>query len=77
MGDMDQLDITNVERKNEKTTNKENFTCEDTEPLETRNKENLMADESENKEIYTKEKLRQESKESDTAEVASPVSITV
>ncbi|XP_071512988.1 small G protein signaling modulator 2-like [Panulirus ornatus] len=75
MGDVDQLDITNVEREDEKTTNEENIPFEDTEPLETRNKEILLADESENKEIYAKEKLRQESKESDTAEVASPTCV--
>lgn len=42
---------------------------------QTRSKENSLEEEVESEEgMYTKEKLRQESKESDTAEVTSPVS---
>lgn len=48
---------------------------EEAELPQTRSKENSLEEEVEFEEgMYTKEKLRQESKESDTAEVASPVS---
>lgn len=51
-------------------------TGEDTELPQTRSKEISLEEETEFEEgMYTKEKLRQESKESDTAEVTSPVSI--
>ncbi|KAG7172083.1 Small G protein signaling modulator 1-like 2, partial [Homarus americanus] len=75
MDDLEQSDITSVDIDGENVTNTENNSHADT--SHTQNKENLTTDESDNNKIYAKENLRQESKESDTAEVASPVSITV
>nr|XP_045595808.1 small G protein signaling modulator 1-like [Procambarus clarkii] len=75
LDDLEQSDITNVETDTEICTNKENVSHEDTTLTEMKNKENLMTDETDNNEIYLKENMRQESKESDTAEVASPTCV--
>lgn len=73
--DLEQSDVTSLETDNEDIKNKKNISYEDTELTDTRTKEYMLTDDSDNQEIYAKEKLRQESKESDTAEVPSPVSI--